>query len=336
MPKRGQTGPERRPWDSADPAGFGRLADQFLEWLATRNFSPGTMKIREVALQDLFRWCEARGITRPHQASRPVLERYQRHLFHYRRPGGTPLSFRTQSIRLLAVRAYFRWLARANLIPSNPAADLELPRMEKRLPRDVLTVTEAEEVLRQPDLRTPLGIRDRAILETLYATGIRRSELVGLSLYDLNPEAGLLRIRLGKGKKERMVPLGERALAWIGKYLDEARPEFLLSPDEGHLFLTADGQSMRAVTLGVVVRGYLRQSGVPKKGACHLFRHTMATLMLEGGADIRFIQQMLGHAQLTTTEIYTQVSIRKLREVHAATHPGARLKAGGTGKEGQT
>ncbi|MBF0548698.1 MAG: tyrosine-type recombinase/integrase [Candidatus Riflebacteria bacterium] len=180
--------------------------------------------------------------------------------------------------------------------------------------------------MKVPDVKTPLGLRDRAILETLYSTGMRRGELLALRLYDLNPETGVVHIHLGKGKKNRIVPIGERAFIWIRKYIEDARRQIVIEPDDGTIFLASNGTPLCDGSLGVIVRNLLLNSEVGKRGSCHLFRHTMATHMLEGGADIRFIQQMLGHAQLSTTEIYTQVSIRKLREVFLATHPGARLK----------
>jgi integrase/recombinase XerD len=172
-----------------------------------------------------------------------------------------------------------------------------------------------------------------------YSTGVRRFELIKLKLYDVDAERGTLVVREGKGKKDRMVPIGERAAAWVAKYLEDGRPSLAVEPDDGTLFLTVEGAPFTPNRLTQMVRGYVNAAGVGKKGACHLFRHTMATLMLEGGADIRFIQQMLGHAKLETTQIYTQVSIRKLKEIHAATHPGARLVRRETGvgrRENQT
>jgi integrase/recombinase XerD len=188
----------------------------------------------------------------------------------------------------------------------------------------VLTSTEADAVLNQTDVGTPLGIRDRAMLETLYSTGIRRMELANLKLYDFDRERGTLMVRQGKGKKDRMVPIGERALAWVEKYLNEVRPDLIRERDDGLLWLNAAGIPMLAASIGGIVAEYVDAAKIGKRGSCHLFRHTMATVMLENGCDIRYIQAMLGHAKLDTTEIYTQVSIRKLKEVHSATHP-ARL-----------
>jgi integrase/recombinase XerD len=223
-----------------------------------------------------------------------------------------------------------------NYLLSNPASEIELPKLEKRLPRHVLTASEAEAVLMQPDLETQLGVRDRAMLEVLYSTGIRRMELAGLAIYDLDVERGTLLVRQGKGKKDRMIPIGSRAIAWIDKYQREVRPELVVEPDDGTIFLTVDGEAFGGGALTALVRGYVRGANIGKTGACHLFRHTMATLMLENGADIRFIQAMLGHVSLTTTEIYSHVAIRKLKEIHDATHPGARLNAPDTADAQQT
>ena len=176
----------------------------------------------------------------------------------------------------------------------------------------------------QTNIGNPIGIRDRAILETLYSTGMRRMELIGLRLYDLDTERGTIMVRQGKGKKDRMVPIGERAVVWCEKYMYDVRPSLAVEPDEGILFLTQSGEPFTPNRLTQLARTYVNAAEVGKKGACHLFRHTMATLMLENGADIRFIQQMLGHADLSTTQIYTRVSIRQLKEIHTATHP-ARL-----------
>ena len=224
------------------------------------------------------------------------------------------------------MRALFKWLTRSNLILYNPASEMELPRLEHRLPKAVLSASEADQVLNQPDLEDPLGVRDRAILETFYSTGVRRFELIRLRLYDLDVARGTLMVRQGKGKKDRMIPIGDRATAWVDKYLVEVRPTLAFEPDDGTIFLTNEGEPFTPNRLTQLVRTYVDRADIGKRGACHLFRHTMATLMLEGGADTRFIQEMLGHAKLETTQIYTQVSIRKLKEIHSATHPGARLR----------
>jgi len=211
------------------------------------------------------------------------------------------------------------------LLPANPAADLDLPKLEKRLPRHVLNAREAELVLGQADVLTATGLRDRAMMEVLYSTGIRRMELCGLKLYDLDADRRLVFVRLGKGKKDRMVPIGERALAWTNKYLEEARPGLSCAKSDESLFLTNLGEAFTPNRFTQMVRGYVNAADIGKTGSCHLFRHACATHMHENGADIRMIQAMLGHAKLETTQIYTHLSIKQLQEVHAATHPAARI-----------
>jgi integrase/recombinase XerD len=256
------------------------------------------------------------------EITKPILERYQRALYHLRKANGAPLTFRGQHARLVPIRGFFRWLTRQNYLLYNPASELELPRLEHRLPKHVLTISEVEQVMRQPNLDEPMGVRDRAILETLYSTGMRRRELMGLQLFDLDRERGTVMIRQGKGKEDRMIPIGERALAWIDRYQTDVRPALVVGRDHATLFLTNTGEPFTPNRLTQLVRGYVQAADLGKSGSCHLFRHTMATLMLENGADIRYIQAMLGHAELSTTQIYTQVSIRKLKEIHSATHPG--------------
>lgn len=308
-----------------DPEGFAAHLNRFLNHLAMRGYSPHTLRDRTHAIKRFALWAIERGIDKPKDITRPIIERYQRHLFYHRKGDGTPLSFRTQGARLVPVRAFFKYLARENWILYNPAAEIELPRPERRLPKAVMTAEEAEAVLAQPDIESVVGLRDRAILEVLYATAIRRLELVNLKVWDVDRARGVLSVRQGKGAKDRIVPMGERAMAWLDQYHDKARPGLVSGPDEGWLFLTLQGTQMEAKRLSERVRGHIERSGIPKTGSCHLFRHTAATQMLENGADIRFIQALLGHESLETTTIYTQVSISKLTEIHAATHPGARL-----------
>jgi integrase/recombinase XerD len=308
------------------PGSIGAYVEEHCAWLLHRNYSPQTVKGRRTYLGFFVTWCTEHGLVEPSEVTKPVIERYQRHLYHHRKKNGDPLSFRGQHAQLVPVRSFFKWLARQNYILYNPASEMELPKLEKRLPKHVLSSGEAEAVLALPDIREPIGIRDRAMLETFYSTGMRRAELIGLKLFDLDFDRGTLMIRQGKGKKDRMVPIGERALLWIRKYLDNVRVSLCIEPDNGVLFLTAEGDAFSTYRMTQLVRDYVNASNIGKKGACHLFRHTCATLMLEGGADIRFIQQLLGHAELSTTEIYTQVSIRKLKEIHNATHPGAKLE----------
>lgn len=323
--KRRKTGRGTLNANMADPQGFGCLTEAFLDHMEAKNYSEGTVKSYQEGLRWFIEWAAERGLTRPDELTKPHLERYQRHLFHHRKADGNPLSIRTQHTRLRPIKTLYRWLSKNNHILSNPASELELPRLDTRLPKAILTVQEAEKIMAQVDVSQPNGIRDRAVLETLYSTGMRRAEACGLNLYDLDRERGTVMIRQGKGKKDRLIPIGERAMAWIDKYLSETRPLLVREPDDGTLFLTSTSQQYLPEGMSKLARKYVKESGIGKSGSCHLFRHTMATLMLEGGADIRYIQQMLGHKELSTTEIYTHVSIQKLKEIHELTHP-AKLK----------
>ena len=297
------------------------LMEKHLEALQIQNYSQYTVRNRRVHIGFFVQWCRDRGITEPAEVTRPILEHYQRYLFHYRQKNGKPLTFRSQNTRLVPLRVWFRWMARQRYILHNPASELELPRMEHRLPKAVLTVTEMEQVLAQPDINDPLGLRDRALMETLYSTGMRRMEVANLKLYELDTERGTVTIRQGKGKKDRVIPIGDRAAAWLDKYVREARPRLVVEPDDRTVFLSNAGEPFCLDHLSDLVRTYVDAADVGKRGSCHMFRHSMATLMHENGADIRFIQQMLGHADLKTTQIYTQVSIRQLKRIHTATHP---------------
>ena len=321
MPRKNDRQPPKQVGNPGDPQGMAVMLEKFLEWMRVKNYSGRTVENRRVYLSYFVEWSEERGVTRPTEVTKPILERYQRYLYHYRKKDGQPLSFRSQHSRLVPVRAWFKWLTKNNHILYNPASELELPRLEHRLPKHVLTIREAEAVLAVPKLGDPLGLRDRAILETLYSTGIRRMEVINLKLYDMDVDRGTLMVRQGKGHKDRMVPIGSRALKWIDRYLTDVRPRLIVDPHDVTLFLTHLGEAFTTNRLTQMVREYVDAADIGKRGSCHLFRHTMATLMLENGADVRFIQAMLGHAKLETTQIYTQVSIRKLKEIHEATHP---------------
>jgi len=313
--------------DRSDAGTLASRADEWVEWLLQRAYTPKTHDTRQADLRLFLVWANERGLVRPEPITKPILESYQRWLWRYQRPNGKPLSVVTQRSRLGCVQSFFAWLCRENFLPSNPAADLQLPRKPKRsLPR-ALSMPEVAAVLGVPDVRDPLGVRDRAILETLYATGLRRTELSKLDAADLDRALGTVWVRKGKGGKDRVVPLGGHALHWLERYLSECRPRLETRANEHGLFLTGYGDRMSSGYLGTLVRNTLVAAGITRVGSCHLLRHSCATHMLENGADIRFIQQLLGHERLDTTQIYTEVSIAQLREVHARTHPHGRLPA---------
>ena len=317
----------------SDPRSLEVYALAYKEQLQALGYATQSVQYKHASLIWFIECCHERGIERIEAITRPVLQRYQRHLYFAISRSGKPLSVASQRNRLTAVRTWFKFLMRENLILYNPASELELPKPEKRLPKHTLSAEEAELVLTQPDLDTDQGIRDRAILEVLYSTGIRRQEVINLAQQDLNNSAGVIAVRQGKGKKDRFVPIGERALVWVQKYRDDVRPHHALPSSPNNIFLDEAGRELDPHRVSRAVKKYVKKSGVEKEGSCHLFRHTMATLMLENGADIRFIQQMLGHSMLSTTEIYTHVAIHKLKEIHTVTHPARAEKYGVEGLE---
>jgi len=302
--------------------GLRRLAERYLKWMGTMNYSPGTIRVRTLQLNSFLAWCDEHNLQLPRSITRKKLERYVRHVAQARATGTRRhLTTSAQHGRLVAVRCFFRWLARKRYIPHNPASELDLPQMEHRLPKSVLGHDQIEHILGLPDVTTPLGIRDRAMLETFYSTGLRRAELIAVRVDELYADRGFLLVNQGKGKKDRIVPIGERALHWIRRYLKEARPKLRRGRVRHNLFLSRTGNALTPSGIGILVREYLTKAGVQGRGACHMFRHSMATSMLENGADIRYIQEMLGHADLKTTQIYTHVNPSQLKLVHAATHP---------------
>jgi integrase/recombinase XerD len=293
----------------------------FIEWGGVKGLSINTLKQREVGLQRWILWCDDRGLDDPKAITKPIIERYQKHLYYCRQDNGQPLSVRYQVALLLPIKSFFKWLAQNNRILYNPASEIELPKVPTRLPQSILSVEEVERVMNVPDTNTVYGVRDRAMLETLYSTGIRRTECAELGLYDVDSQRQTVMVRQGKGGKDRLLPIGKRALYWVEKYRDDVRPELVIDRENTCLFLTDYGEPFIKGRLGALVKRYLHHAEIDKPGGCHLFRHAMATHMLDNGADLRFIQMMLGHSQLSTTEIYTHVSIEKLREIHTATHP---------------
>lgn len=296
---------------------------RFIEQRAVQGSTESGLYSLERYIRDFILWADARSVTHPEHVSQAVLERYQRYLYYYRKKDGAALSIASRRAKIVPLRSFFKWLTRTGHIPANPAAEIDLPKKIRRLPRHVLSVAEVERVMQQTDTTNPIGLRDRAMLEVLYATGMRRMEIANLEISDIDIDQCVVLIREGKGRKDRLIPLGERALQWVQAYLDQSRPQLTWNQQDKTLFLSREGSALNHVWLSTQIAQYVKRAELGKQGGCHLFRHTMATLMLEGGADIRFIQVMLGHAEMSTTQIYTQVAIRQLQQVHAKTHPGA-------------
>lgn len=314
--------PKKSVGNRFDPEGLLAYLNRYLQHRKITGSSEQACDTAERMISDFIEWCDTRGLRRPTEITKPILERYQRFLFYYRKANGDPLSPSSQTTKLTPVRSYFKWLAKNNYILYDPASALELPKKRKSLPKVVLTASEVEAVMRVPDIHTIVGLRDRTMLEVLYATGIRRNELRMLTLDSIDLKRQTLFVHEGKGYKDRVLPLGERATYWLVRYLEDSRPKLETPLSGGVLFLSHLGRRFNLAWIGTTVSRLIRKANLKKSGGCHLLRHTMATLMLENGADIRYIQTLLGHADPKTTQIYTQVSTKQLAKIHAMTHPG--------------
>ena len=226
----------------------------------------------------------------------------------------------SQSRYLSTLRRFFRWQLGRGRIVADPTLKLANPARPSRLPK-VMSEKQVDSLLNAPDIDTPLGLRDRAMLETLYASGLRVSELVNLGMHEVSFNEGVLRA-LGKGSKERLVPLGEQAIDWLGRYLNEARREILNGQRSDALFVTARGGPMTRQAFWQLIKRYALRAGIaPEKLSPHVLRHAFATHLLNHGADLRVVQLLLGHADISTTQIYTHVARERLKSLHATHHP---------------
>ncbi len=226
---------------------------------------------------------------------------------------------RTTARLLSSVRRFYRYLVREGLVETDPSAEVDSPKLGRSLPKS-LTEDQVEKLLQAPDTASALGLRDRAMLELLYATGLRVSELVSLVLSQLNLNAGVVRV-VGKGNKERLVPFGEEALIWLGKYLAQGRGELLGEHVSDALFPTTRGTPMTRQASWYAIKRHARRAGIERAPSPHTLRHAFATHLLNHGADLRVVQMLLGHADLSTTQIYTQVARERLKSLHARHHP---------------
>ena len=302
------------------------LLEQWLEkWrqsMNERGVSRATMVSQFGHTRRFVRWCHARDIRDPSWISAGLIQHWLSELANTPTRRGTPPSLASIDGAIGCARRFLGYLCESRVIGCNP---LEKHRGRPQIATRLPVVLDEESVIRlieAPDTGDPIGVRDRAMLELLYTTGIRRTDLVSLRLKDLCMNCHTLLVERGKSGKPRMVPIGPQARLWLRRYLAAARP--LLAgeePTSDSLFLTGYGDGFSAGSFGHLVRRYLDAIGMNSQGGCHLLRHACATHMLDHGADLRVIQELLGHARLDTTAIYTHVSNGRMRQVHAACHP---------------
>ncbi len=291
----------------------------YLNYLeAERNFSPYTVRNYRADLVDFFQFLKTKGIGSLGEVDKHVLRDYLSNL--------TDRKLVKASIarKMSALRSFFSYLVREGITDTNPAAAISSPKLEKRLP-SFLTVAETVRLLTTPDLTKPEGLRDRALMEFLYASGLRVSELVSLNLEQVNLETGEIRV-WGKGAKERVVLIGKPAAAALSTYISGGRSRLTGKKATSALFLNRYGERIITRQVEKIVEKYGRIAGIGKRVHPHLLRHTFATHLLDGGADLRVVQELLGHADLSSTQIYTHVTKSKAQKIYLSAHPMAREK----------
>jgi len=299
------------------------LKARYLEHLKVQGFARRSIESFEAHLRFFLEYLDqetkVRDLT---ELTREDLEAYQTWVYFSgsRRDPEKPLALSTQGGRISAVRSFFRYLTRHEILFYDPSDMLERPKGVRPLPRTVLSEKQTLRLLNAPDVDTCLGLRDRAILELFYATGIRNEELRRLKLADVDREKGLVRVQ-GKGNQERIVPVGRIALNWLSLYLENARPHLLNGKTGSLLFPSKNGRRITGENLIDLVRRHAKKAALPESVTPHVLRHTCATHLLRAGADIREIQALLGHRSISSTQIYTHVAVTDLKRVHQAYHP---------------
>jgi integrase/recombinase XerD len=296
---------------------FNQALMSFLSSLKTRNYAPATIRIYREQLKVFGRDLKQKGIDDVRQVTHKDLSEYQE------RVSNQNISLPTQALRIRAVKRLYEHLMHENQLLINPSARITETPIGSRLPKVLLTPEEVNKILHQPNLSLMVGIRDRAVLELLYSTGIRVGECEALTIYDVEIKARLLRIRSGKGRKERVVPIGKEAAKWIKEYQQRVRPRSnRLAPHVRSLFLAVTGNPMTAKMIRAMIHKYVKQAQIKKKRiSCHTFRHTFATELIKNGADIVSVQKLLGHKDIKSTLIYTRVVPLDLKKTHQKTHP---------------
>jgi len=290
------------------------LVDRYMNYLALeKGLADNTIESYALDIRGFLYFVENKGIDRIEKVDTPIIIQ---HLMGLRHVG---LGQRSRARHLVTLRGFFKFLVQEKIIPVDPTRRVELPKSILKLP-DTLSVEEITRVLNAPDTDTPRGVRNAAMIELLYAAGLRVSELVTLQVQDVNLEAGFVRV-FGKGSRERMVPIGEYARRKIDVYIHEARPLLLHKHISKYLFVARAGKPMTRQGFWKLLKQYVKKTGIQKSITPHTLRHSFASHLLEGGADLRVIQEMLGHVDISTTQIYTHVAREYLKSMHEKYHP---------------
>lgn len=298
-----------------------RLAGEYIQALKVRNLAGRSIANTRFMLEKFLAFLAGRGMTHADGITRAIIQDYQIELYHTINGRGRPNSVQHQNSMLATVKGFMRHLKERDYIVADPARDIPYAKLPKRLPRGILTPSEARKIINTPDTKCAIGYRDHTIMEVLYTSGIRKDELIKLSLSDVDYHDGFLRINNGKGSKDRVVPLGRIACRYLENYIKSVRPELIRDPYNNHLFLSARGNRLSKGMVWELVKKYAKQAKIKKTVSPHTFRHTCATAMLKNRADIRAVQELLGHESLESTQVYTRITINDLKETHSRCHP---------------
>lgn len=301
------------------------LIPEYLRHLRTAGRSYYTIRASKYALRDFAKYLEEENAAGLEDLTSEVTEGFRQDLAFRLTAKGTLLTLQTQSQILSAVRGFTRFLKEGDHIFRDPGAKIRMPKQPKSLPKVILSTDEVRRLLSAPDMRTDRGVRNRVIIEILYDTAIRRSELSSIRLGDPDLETGYIHIR-GKGDRERVVPLSPRVCGLVRDYILMVRPSFVRGEDEGWLVMNRWGKRMNPNGVWAVVKRCVTLAGISRTVSTHTLRHTCATHMLRNGAPVRHVQELLGHESLTSTQVYTRVTINDLREIHAKYHPGEMME----------
>lgn len=318
-----------RPAATSEPR---ELSDRYLAWLAATRYAGASIRSYGTDIKWFLRYLEERGIERIADVTAETLAEYSLHLREQRNTAhkGEKIGLPHVAHRLFSIKRFFGWLAERMIILADPAEDLELPRLTVALPRTILTQKEAQRLVDAPDLKSPDGYCDRALLEVAYSTGIRSSELFRLKVSDFDPKNRTLFVKEGKGGKDRILPLPRIAAGYLKEYVGRVRPIFAkaLKRDAGILFLTYNGSPLYPDGMTRTFKRTTKTAGIDKRVTCMVLRHSIASHLLENGMDIRYIQEFLGHEKLRTTQIYSKVTLDGLRKMYNKSHPQEKRNRG--------
>lgn len=296
--------------------------EEFLEYLKAKGYRQGTIVYTEIYLDNFFSYLKEKEIYQTNNITPTIIEDYKRYTFNLKsKRTKKNLTLRVVFTRLNVVKKYFYFLNQQKYILIDPAKKLSLPKLPNYLPKNILNEQEIKLFLEKPNIKTKVGLRNRAILELFYSTGIRRQELINLNIYDIDEQKRTIRINKGKNQKDRVVPIGKIASIYLEKYLRTVRNKNTKSKIDKALFITIGANRLKPQTLNYTIKKYTKKICREKKVSCHTLRHSCATHMLRGGASLRAIQKMLGHSSLTSTQIYTKISPIDLKEAHRKYHP---------------